>query len=59
MTQIGGDPYEQRALHAASRFAAPGTPGVVLSGAALAIVGLSAPVVDPEHTVLYLAKAVE
>ena len=58
MTEVGGDWYEQRALHAPSRFAASGTPGVVLSGAALAAVGLSAPVVDPEHTILYLAEAI-
>ena len=58
VTRVGGDPYEQRALHAPSRFAASGTPGVVLSGAALAAVGLSAPIIDPEHTILYLAEAV-
>jgi alpha-galactosidase len=58
VTQVGGDPYEQRASHAPSRFAASGTPGVVLSGAALAAVGLSAPIVDPEHTILYLAEAI-
>ena len=57
-TRIGRDPYEQRALHAPTRFAAPGSPGIVLSGTALAGVGLSAPVVDPEHTVLYLAEAI-
>ena len=58
VTQVGRDPYEQRALPAPSRFEASGTPGVVLSGAALAAVGLSAPVVDPEHTILYLAEAI-
>ena len=56
--QVGGDPYEQRALHAPSRLAATENFGVVLSGGALAAVGLAAPVVDPEHSVLYLAEAV-
>jgi hypothetical protein len=59
VSQTGGDPYEQRASDAASHFAASGSPGVVLSGAALAGTGLSAPVLDPEHSVLYLAKAIE
>jgi alpha-galactosidase len=58
VTKVGGDLYEQRALHAPSRFAASGSPGVVLSGAVLATVGLAAPVVDPEHTILYLAEAI-
>jgi alpha-galactosidase len=57
-TRIGRDPYEQRALHAPTRFATSGSPGVVLSGAALATVGLSAPVVDPEHSIVYLAEAI-
>ena len=57
--QVGGDTYEQRALHAPTRFEASRSEGVVLSGAALAAVGLAAPVVDPEHTILYLAEAVE
>jgi hypothetical protein len=57
-TRIGRDPYEQLALHAPTRFAAPRSPGTVLSGTAQAGVGLSAPVVDPEHTVLYLAEAI-
>jgi alpha-galactosidase len=56
-TRIGRDPYEG-ALPAPTRFAASGSPGIVLSGTALAGVGLSAPVVDPEHTVLYLAEAI-
>jgi alpha-galactosidase len=58
VTQVGGDPYEQRALHAQSRFVASGSPEVVLSGAALATAGLSAPVVDPEHSILYLVEAI-
>jgi alpha-galactosidase len=57
-TDVGKDPYEQRVLHVRSRFPASGSPGVVLSGAALANAGLSAPVVDPEHTVLYLAEVI-
>ena len=57
-SQIGRDPYEQRALHAPTRLAISGSPGVVLSGAVLGAVGLSAPVVDPEHTILYLAQAI-
>jgi alpha-galactosidase len=56
--RIRRDPYEQRALHAPTRFAVSGSPGAVLSGAALAGVGLSAPVVDPEQSVLYLAEAI-
>jgi hypothetical protein len=55
---VGGDPH-QRAQHGRTRFAASGSPGVVVSGAALAATGLAAPVVDPEHSVLYLAEAVE
>jgi alpha-galactosidase len=58
VTRVGGDPYEQRVLHARSRFAASGSPGVVLSGAALAGAGLSAPVIDPEHSILYLVEAI-
>jgi hypothetical protein len=57
-TQIGRDPYDPQTLHGPSRFSAPGSLGVVLSGAALAAAGLSAPVVDPEHSVLYLAEAI-
>ena len=41
--RAGSDPYGQSAAHARSRFTAPGSPGVVLSGAALAAAGLSAP----------------
>jgi alpha-galactosidase len=55
---IRRDPYEQRAQHGPTRFASSGSRGVVLSGAALAAAGLSAPIVDPEHSVLYLAEAI-
>ena len=59
VTRADVDSYEQSAVHARSRFTAPGSPGVVLSGAALAVAGLSAPVVHPEHSVLYLVEAIE
>jgi alpha-galactosidase len=58
VTHIRRDPYEQRALHSPARFAASGSPGVMLSGAALANAGLSAPVLHPENSVLYLAEAI-
>ncbi len=51
------NPYEGLS-HASTQFIESGDRGVVLSGAALADAGLSAPAILPEHTVLYLAEAI-
>jgi hypothetical protein len=37
----------------------PRPPGVVLTGAALGTIGLTAPSLNPEQAVLYLAEAVD
>jgi alpha-galactosidase len=42
-----------------STYGVPQPPGVVLTGAALASVGLTAPSLHPEQAVLYLAEAVD